>query len=82
VSESNGTTAIVKEMADKAREIKRREMGTPNRPSFDGFVIPMQNGTGDPAKAWPKGMPPEMAAKAKAIREDKARRDRAKAKGS
>lgn len=41
---------------------------------FQSFKIPMQNGTGDPAKAWPKGMPPEMRARAEAVVADKKRR--------
>lgn len=43
---------------------------------FEGVRLPGQSGTGDPHKAWPKGQPPEMAARAAAIREDKTRRDR------
>lgn len=37
--------------------------------------MPMTFGTGDPKKAWPDGMPPEMQARAAAIVEDKKRRD-------
>lgn len=43
--------------------------------SFDGVRVPMESGTGNPAKAWPKGMPPEMAERVAAIVEDKKRRD-------
>jgi hypothetical protein len=44
---------------------------------FQAFKAPMQNGTGDAAKAYPapKGMPPVMAAAAARVREDKSRRD-------
>jgi hypothetical protein len=46
---------------------------------FSRLRVPMQSGTGDPKKAWPGGMPPEMAARAAEIVEDKRRRDREKA---
>jgi predicted transcriptional regulator len=46
---------------------------------FSRLKAPMQNGTGDPKKAWSGGMPPEMAARAAEIVEDKRRRDREKA---
>lgn len=44
---------------------------------FSRLRIPMQSGTGDPKKAWPNGMPPEMAARRDAIMEDVVRRQRA-----
>lgn len=38
-------------------------------------ATPSQSGTGDPLKAYPKGMTPEMAERAAAIVADKKRRD-------
>lgn len=37
---------------------------------------PMESGTGDPRKAWPKGLPPLMTARAMQVREDIAAADR------
>lgn len=42
---------------------------------FSGSVSPMQSGTGDPDKAYPKGLTPAMQARAVAIVADKKRRD-------
>jgi hypothetical protein len=42
---------------------------------FSRLAAPMQSGTGDPAKAWPKGLTPEQQARADAVVADKKRRD-------
>ena len=51
--------------------------GSERAEMFQEMAIPMVSGSGNPEKAWPRGMPPSLALRAAEIRAAKSARDQA-----